>query len=96
MVKAYPSCVGGYKSCSATEECRYSSYCKQLTVVSLRDSAKVLRALGNRIFNKPIVAINNGWKPMDNEPFAEIYINGKRFVAHNIEEVDDVLRWFKP
>lgn len=37
-----------------------------------------------------------GWQSTDNEPFAEIYINGKRFVARNVNEVDDVLRWFKP
>jgi hypothetical protein len=95
MVKAYPSCIGGYKSCSLIEECGYCSYCRQLAEVSLKDSAKVLRALGNRIFNKPTVMIK-GWKPMDNKPFAEIYINGKRFVARNIREVEDVLRWFKP
>jgi hypothetical protein len=95
MVKAYPSCIGGYQSCSITEECGYHSYCKQLCEISLKDSAKVLRALGNRIFNKPIVMVK-GWKSTDSEPFAEIYINGKRFVAHNVNEVDDVLRWFKP
>jgi len=93
MVQAYPSCVGGYQSCNVTDECIYRSYCKQLCEVSLKVSAKVLRALGNRIFNKPIVMVKGS---TDNEPFAEIYINGKRFVARNKQEVDDVLRWFKP
>jgi hypothetical protein len=96
MAKAYPSCIGGYKSCIVTEECVYSSYCKQLSQTSLKESAKVLRVLGNRIFNMPIVTVRGLNATDDDNPYAEIYINGKRFVAHNIREVDDVLRWFKP
>lgn len=97
MAKAYPSCVGGHDKCKIvlTENCPFESYCKQLTFTVTDEQVKVLRALGNRIFNKPIVAVKK-WNVKKGEPIAEIFVNGKRFIAYSIEEVNNVLRWFKP
>jgi len=97
MVKAYPSCIGGYERCSIVqvEKCPYESYCKQLMYIGMAEKVKVLKALGNPIFGKPIVSVK-GWKAKSDELLAEIFINGKRFVAKSIEEVNDILRWFKP
>lgn len=96
MVKAYPSCVGGYSRCQITliEKCPFEGCCKSLTLVGLAEKIKVSRALGRRFFGERIV---RSWDAeADRECFAEVFINGKRFVANNMKDVEDILRWFKP
>jgi len=57
MVKAYPWCIGGYKTCPINDDCPYHSYCKIQSRILMVGKAKILRVFGNRLSNIQMVEI---------------------------------------